>query len=340
MDPSAMTELIFGLPEQMETALQLASSADLRIPGRSFKNICVLGMGGSAIGGDIVRSYAFHTLRLPMWVNRHYELPACVDEHSLVIACSYSGGTEETLAAYQQAVDRRAAIVCITSGGQLTEQAERHGHPIVRIPGGQPPRSALGYLCIPILTCLAQNGLMPPQEAAIEESVAVLRHMCETLHPDVQENTALIIAQQLYGKIPLILGSVPHVEAVAQRWKGQLSENAEVMAFANVFPELNHNEIMGWGPYRDLNRNIKVVYLRDREEHHRIRLRMTISKAIFEKHTGEVLEVHSSGTGLLARMFSLILWGDVVSLYLAFLNQVDPTAIENIDYLKRSLTNS
>ncbi len=338
-DRSGMLQLILDFPEQMENALALAKKADIRIRDKSIKNICVLGMGGSAIGGDIIRSYLFNALKIPFYVNRFYKIPAFVDEHSLVFACSYSGNTEETLSAYQQAIQQNATIVGITAGGQLAETVKHRGQGIISIPGGQPPRSALGYLSIPLLYCLAANGFIPEQESVITETVSVLRELRNTLKPDATENEAEQLSRKLYRKIPLILSSTPYLDAVTLRWKGQFSENSEIMAFANVFPELNHNEIMGWGPYGDVNGNFKVVYLDDIKEHERVRRRMEVSEEMFLRQTDEVLRVRSRGETLLARIFSLIFIGDMVSFYLAIRNKVDPTAIKNIDFLKHSLTN-
>jgi len=340
IDRSGMLQLILDFPEQVENALSLAKKEDLCIRDKSIKNICVLGMGGSAIGGDIIRSYLFNALKIPFYVNRFYKIPAFVDEHSLVFACSYSGNTEETLSAYRQAIQQNATIVGITSGGQLTEEVKRRGQGIISIPGGQPPRSALGYLSIPLLTCLAANGFIPEQESVITETISVLRELRATLKPEATENEAEQLSGKLFRKIPLILSSAPYLDAVALRWKSQFSENSEIMAFANVFPELNHNEIMGWGPYVDVNRNFKVVYLDDTKEHERVRRRMEVSEEIFTRQTDEVLRVKTRGETLLSRIFSLIFIGDMVSFYLAIRNQVDPTAIKNIDFLKQALTNS
>lgn len=337
-DQQGMLDRILDFPQQLQDALSLSKSANFSLPGKHIRNICVSGMGGSAIGGDIVGSYLSGVLKIPFAVNRFYQLPNYIDANSLVITCSYSGNTEETLSAYDDAVDRKAQIVCVSSGGTLANKAASNGHPIFSVPSGFPPRSALGYLIVPILYSLHFAGLSEDPEADILETIDLLGQLAEEYHPDKRNNLAKEISCSLKYKIPLIYVSVSGFEAVAWRWKGQLSENSKVMAFCNVFPELNHNEIMGWGPNAELNRKYQVVYLRDRDDHNRVKKRMQISKSIIEEYTNSIVEVESRGNSLLTRIFSLIFLGDMVSLYLAILNQVDPTSIKNIDFLKQELT--
>jgi glucose/mannose-6-phosphate isomerase len=338
IDPQGMQDLILAFPEQLEHAIQISRTTGLSLDGGDIRNICVMGMGGSAIGGDIVRCYLNPVLTIPLVVNRFYAAPDFVNADSLVLVSSYSGDTEETIAGYQDAIRRKARIVCTASGGRVKELAAQHGHPIFTIPGGAPPRSALGYLAVPILFALHAADLIADPEPDLREAIAVLTTLRDELHPDVAENPAAQMAGRLHGKIPLIYAAVQPMEAVAMRWKGQLSENSKVMAFCNVFPELNHNEIVGWGPRHELSKTFQVIYLRDGQDHDRVKRRMSITKRVIERHAGAVLEVASRGSGLLARMFSLLFFGDLVSLYLATLNGVNPTSIDNIDYLKAQLS--
>ena len=334
-DSAGMLNRILNLPQQIQHAMAISQAASFKFQTEIF-NVCVAGMGGSAIGGDIVRACLSDVITVPFIVSRYYSLPKFVDNKSLVIVCSYSGDTEETLSAYDDALAKRATIVCVTSGGSLAEKARVNGHPLVLVPGGYPPRAALGYLTTPLFYILFFAGMISNPKKELQESVEVLTGLADAYHPRVASNRAQEIAYALQGKIPLIYTAAAGLEPVAMRWKGQLSENSEVMAFYNVFPELNHNEVMGWGPLQEINRNFRPVYLRDRHLHHNILKRMQITKTILEQHTEGVVEVESSGTSLLARMFSLIFLGDMVSLYLAILNRVDPTAIGNINYIKRS----
>lgn len=337
-DSQGMLNRILKFPEQLQHAQSISKAVEVPFGSEQILNICVAGMGGSAISGDIARSYLSDTLKIPILVNRSYTLPNFVNEHSLMIVNSYSGNTEETLEAYEDACKREAKIVCVTSGGKLAEKAKAHGDPIYFIPTGYPPRSALGYLTVPLLFTLYDIGLTPNPEKDLLESVNLLAALREQYHPDSGDNLAKQISYQLENKIPLIYGSVSRFDAVAFRWKTQLSENSEVLAFYNAFPELNHNEIMGWGPLQEINRNFQVIYLKDSGDHPQVKKRMNIVKEILEQKTGPVIEVESRGQSLLARIFSLVFLGDMVSFYLAILNRVDPTPVEKIDYLKQRLS--
>ncbi|MFQ6113220.1 MAG: bifunctional phosphoglucose/phosphomannose isomerase [bacterium] len=336
-DSSDLLSRILKFPEQLQHAQTLSKSVEIAFEADRILNICVTGMGGSAMSGDIVRTYLSDVLKIPIFVNRYYSLPNFVDEHSLVIVTSYSGDTEETLEAYDVAGARHAKIICVTSGGLLGEKAKFDRHPIYLIPTGYPPRSALGYLTVPILYSLHSMALTPNPEADILESVTLLERLAEQYHPNSEDNLAKEISYKLKDKIPLIYASVSRFEAVAFRWKTQLSENSKVLAFYNSFPELNHNEIMGWGPLREINRNFQVICLKDRDDHPKVKQRMSVTKEILEKKTAPIIEVESQGNSLLARILSLVFLGDMVSFYLAILNQVDPTPVKNIDYLKQRL---
>lgn len=337
-DHSGMLERILGMSQQLQGAVEISRRVDWGAAASPPSAVCFGGMGGSAISGDLVRSYLQDRVHVPMAVSRYYSLPAFVNENTLVFLTSYSGNTEETLSAYDLAAQRQARIVCITSGGVLGERARADGCPVVAIPSGHPPRSALGYLTVPLLYGLMAAGCVTEDlESEIQATIEELGRLAEIYAPERDDNLAKTIAHKLEGKIPLVYSSVQNFEAVGLRWKGQLSENSKVLAFANVFPELNHNEIVGWGPRRELSRLFQVIYLKDREDHPQIQKRMGITREIIEQHSEPVIEVESSGASRLARIFSLIFLGDMVSLYLAVLNRVDPTPVANIDLLKSKL---
>jgi len=337
-DADGMLEKILEFPQQLRHALKLAKSGNISLNNEKIQNICVCGMGGSAIGGDLVRSCFNDRLDIPFSVNRYYQVPNFINENSLVIVCSYSGNTEETLSAYEDAHQRKAQIVCVTSGGILGDKAASNNHPVFSVPSGYPPRSALGYLLVPILYCLFLTGQIASPESDILETIEVLENLAGECDPDKNDNFAKQISRSLKSKIPLIYASVAGFEPVTWRWKGQLCENSKVLAFCNVFPELNHNEIMGWGSLDEINKKFQVIYLRDRDDASQINKRMELTRKIVEQHTGDsIIEIKSRGESLLTRIFSLILLGDMVSLYLAIENHVDPTSIKNIDFLKQGL---
>lgn len=335
-DRDGMLQRILDFPEQLRDALELSNSKKIKIDKSKVRNICIAGMGGSGIGGDIAAACVRSTQPVPITVNRHYRLPGFVDEHTFVITCSYSGETEETLSAFQDAVDRGAQVVCVSSGGQLSERARELGLTCFSVPEGSPPRAALGYLTAPVLTCLQYLGMMTDLSSKLEETMTVLTALRQEMHPEVDDNLAKKVSRALRDKTPLLYSGSDGMESVAVRWKGQFCENSKVLAFCNFFPELNHNEIMGWGE-QTLNGNFQVVYLKDRGDHPQVQRRMAITRDILQQKGGTVIDVQSRGESLLARLFSLIFLGDLISLYLAILKEVDPTAIDNINYLKNEL---
>ncbi len=337
-DRSGMLSLIIDLPGQVEEALQICGGVDLSALSAQVRNVCICGMGGSAIGGDLIGACVADELKRPFFVNRNYTLPGFVGDGSLVVVCSYSGNTEETLAAYEAANARQAQIVCITGGGALGERADANGHTLIRLPGGQPPRSALGYLAIPVVHVLHAARLISDRSHQIAEMVAVLETLRERLRPESSNNPANEIATQLQGGVPLIYADTALAPVVA-RWRGQLCENSKMLAFGNVFPELNHNEIVGWGQGK-LDRLFRVVLLRDKAESPGIRRRMALTEQIIGKHGTPVIQVESTGQSVFARFFSLTYLADFVSFYLAIHNEVDPGSIENIDLIKAGLRDS
>ncbi len=317
----------------------MALSLSLPPAGRPA-NLIVAGLGGSAIGGDVVRSILGGTLRLPLWVSRDYRLPDFAGTDSLVFACSYSGNTEETLSAYDEALNAGASVVCIASGGRLAERARADGRPVVLIPGGMPPRAALGHSALALLGALRALGLVDGLKPPLEEAAAVVSGMAQRYCGDVpaDRNPAKKIAQSLHGKIVAIYGGCGLLDSAAARWRGQLEENAKNLALHHVLPEMNHNEILGWQFPPSLLREIGIVFLRDRGDHPQVQRRFELTKQIVAARSGAVHEVWSEGSSRLARIFSVIYLGDFVSLYLAYLNGVDPTSIDAIDYLKRELS--
>ena len=335
-DTLNMRKLLSEFPLQIENAVRLAKESRLPLVPRRVRNIVVTGLGGSAIGGDLVRSFVADELAIPFIVNRHYFLPEFVDKHSLVIVSSYSGNTEETIAAHEDAAKRKAQVLCITSNGETERLAKRYRHPTIIIPKGFPPRAALGYSFFPLLVALARLRLVKSKDKEIRETIGLLKEKSER-YGSFNDNEAMRIADQLYGKIPVVYSAAEWFDSVNLRWRGQFCENAKVLAFGHVVPEMNHNELVGWKVLKDQMKDTAVLFLRDRGIHPRVLVRMDIMKTIIAQYTDTVVEVESEGTSLLARMFSLIYLGDWASFYLAILNKVDPTPVKVIDYLKGEL---
>ncbi|HTR80480.1 MAG TPA: bifunctional phosphoglucose/phosphomannose isomerase [Bacteroidota bacterium] len=337
-DRSGMFGLIAGFPRQIEEAVAIGEAAHIKLPISKVHNIVVSGLGGSAIGGDLLRSYLADEIGVPIAVSRHYFLPKYVDERSLVVISSYSGNTEETISSLNDAGRRKAKILCITSGGEVKRIALKKKYPLIEIPGGLPPRAALGYSFFPTLIALSHLGFYRSKKKEISETVSLLKEKSKHYgDPTSPDNKALRIAETLHGKLPVVYSSADRFDTVNVRWRGQFSENAKILAYGHVFPELNHNEIVGWEVLKDIMKKIHVIILRDKGDHGRVRLRMDITKEIIREFAAGITELQSEGESLLARMFSLLYLGDWVSFYLAILNGVDPTPVKKIDYLKESL---
>lgn len=339
VDKSQMALRIQTLHEQFETVFTILNEKS-RISKNKVRNIVVTGLGGSAIGGDLIRTYVSDECPIPIIVNRNYTLPAFVDYSTLVIVSSYSGNTEETVSAYQDAIKRKAQIFCITSGGKVEQLALKHKHYTVKIPSGAPPRTAIGYLLVAMLQTLTAFGLISSKEKEITETARYLKEksLAYANYNDAQ-NLAVTVAQKCFKKLPIIYTSDDFTSAVGVRWKQQICENAKMLAYSNVFPELNHNELVGWNQYKDLLKKTVVIMLHDKSDYRRTAFRMNVTKSIVEKYTSEVIDIESEGKSLLTRLFSLILLGDWVSYYLSILNGVDATPVEAIDFLKTSLSN-
>ena len=340
IDPNGMYDLIYRFPSQFEDALNITDAVELPDWNTNqIKKIVVAGLGGSAIGGDLVRSYLAEKLNVPFFISRNYNLPNFVDESTLVFISSYSGNTEETLSAYDDAQKRKAKMIAISSGGKVKEKALQDKITWVNIPKGFQPRAALGYSFVPILVMLERLGFVQGEKDQIKGTKDFLSSNRSKYEMElgVEKNFAKKNASELHKKLPLIYAATDHFDAVSTRWKGQICENAKMLAFSNVFPEFNHNELVGWKILSEYRDDLIVVILKDRDDHPRIKRRMEIVKGIIEKEGVRVIGAESCGETLLSRMFSLIQLGDFISFYLAILNGEDPTPVKVIDFLKNEL---
>jgi len=336
LDKSGMLELIYHLPDNCEEAIKIARDSIRGLRFHNIVNVVVTGLGGSAIGGDLIRMISQARSVIPIVVNRDYTLPAFVDEKTLVIASSYSGNTEETLASYREALKRKAKVLVITTGGELKKKAQSDEVPVITVPGGMSPRAALGYSFFPLLVVLEEQGIVPRKHFKIEETIKLLKETRDRLYPEVPEtdNPAKLLAIKLFGKLPVIYGIAGITEVIAVRWKGQFNENSKHPAFFNVFPELNHNEIMGYEGDKALLSKMEIVILRSPEENDRIKKRIDITRSLIEGVVGGITEIWPEGESSLERMLYHIIFGDYVSAYLAILNRKDPTEIDFINRLK------
>lgn len=339
LDQKDMHGLLESFPLQLEKSIALTHSFPLpNWKNFKFENIVLAGMGGSAIGGDLVRSYVTYQLKIPFQISRHYLLPNFVSQNSLVLVSSYSGNTEETLSIYAIAKKRKAKIIAITSGGKLFRLAKQDKIPALLVPGRLPPRAALGYSWGALLILLSRLGLIKNQTGLIKEASSFLAKQTVKYQKSTitSKNPAKDLAERVYQKIPIIYSACDYFDTVAIRWKQQICENAKNLAFVNFFPEFNHNELVGW-QNDNLKPDFTVLFLKDKDDHKRIKARMEVVKEIIESQKIEIIEIESRGKSLLSRMLYLIQLGDWTSYYLAILNGVDPTPIKVIDYLKNQL---
>lgn len=329
---------IRDLPAQCRQAWSQASAMDLPSEYRQADQVVVLGMGGSAIGGDLLRDAVAGEYPLPIRVLRDYTLPADVGARALVIASSYSGETEETLAAFLEAARRGCRLVVVAGGGRLLAEAQRLGLPLLTIQYKGEPRAALGYSFFFLLGLLHRLGLVGDKSKDLEEMVRVLEDLGLRLEPGVPlaRNPAKELAARLQGRLAVIYGA-GILEGVARRWKGQINENAKSWAFFESFPELNHNSVVGYDLPRDLASLILVILLYSDLLHPRIKRRYQITQEILDRKGVGFEVVTSEGEAILSHMMSSVLLGDYVSYYLALLNGVDPSPVEVISFLKERL---
>lgn len=337
MKNEAMMRHLWEMPGQFEYGLQ--HEALIPVVKSEINNIVVSGMGGSAIGGDILRCLALSRARVPVLVNRSYDIPYLVGPDTLFLAVSYSGGTEETLAAYEQARQRGAQIVCVSSGGQLEKLAHAHGYPHIKVPGGLMPRAANGFIFGPLAILLEKAGILAGMEDELRETIEILYQMREELNPQAEEqgNTARQAARAMKNALPVIWGAYGPSDTAALRWKAQINENAKSPAYYATFPELNHNEIVGFQFPPEIIGEICLVVLRDLQDHPRIIKRMDITKKLVEGRIKNLVEVSGRGRSWLARYYSLTYVGDYASTYLAEEYGIDAIPIPVIDYLKAEL---
>jgi glucose/mannose-6-phosphate isomerase len=339
-DPKGMYALATGFPEQCRAALRIAEGAPIGLEASGVRQVVLTGLGGSAAGGDFARAIFEAQARVPFSVNRDYSLPGYVGSDTLVFATSYSGNTEETLSAYADARRRGARIVVVTSGGELARRAAADHVPVVTIPGGQPPRTAMGFMLVPVLVAAAKLGLLPTQDIAGAANEAETASKVWRAESPTTANEAKRLAQALHGAVGVLYGLGGWPTVVAGRWKGQINENAKQHVFAHALPEMNHNEILGWeGAHRQGVARWVTLLLEDGTESDRMKLRAKVTLDLVSR-AGEVHRVKATGTTLLAKMLSLALLGDFVSLYLAALNEEDPCTIRSIDQIKQALADA
>jgi glucose/mannose-6-phosphate isomerase len=340
-DKLGMLGHLHAFPEQCRKAWEKVMKFELPHLHTGISNVVILGMGGSAIGGDFVRWLALAESKAPVWVHRDYGLPPFVDANTLVIASSYSGNTEETLSAFTESLANQCRKLAITSGGKLRQLAEKEGLPVFVIDYKAPPRAAFPHSFIPLVGIFQKLGLLADKSADVQEGVEVLNKLSGDLVETrpLASNPAKQLAARLQGRVAVIYGAEIFSE-VARRWKGEFNENSKTWAFFESFPELNHNAAVGYELPVEAKDRILVFMLRSPSLHPRNSLRYEVTAKLLAKAGIPHEFVEATGKSALAQMLSLVLLGDYASFYLSMLNEVDPTSTDAINFVKQYLARS
>jgi len=342
LDSLQMIDLTMAYPHQFRDGLTLGMSFPLPARPDRVDEVVLLGTGGgSAASANLLRSYLFDRSAVPIISVQGYNAPAYVDQHSIVIAISHSGKTEEINSSAAQAIDRGATVIGLGAGGRLKEMLTAAGRPYLDVPGGFMPRIAIGYIMMPLLALLHRWGLAPFSKAEFDHAMDEMTRLAEAYRPERSTalgNEAKRLAEALAPFIPVVYGFADHYDAVAWRIKNQMGENAKYMAFWNTIPHLHHDEAVGWDMQPELCRNLGFLLLRDSEaESSQMAKRWSATTEILTERMGRVESAYATGTGRLARMLSLVLLGDFLSIYLAIRKGVDPTPVAIIDLFKRKV---
>ncbi len=339
LDPDDMRGAIRAFPDHLATGWDRGEAAEsFGLDAARLDGVVVCGMGGSAIGGDLVRGWVEASSPLPFMVNRGYALPGWVGAETLVIVSTYSGGTEETLSAFADARARGARCLVVTSGGQALQQAEADGLDHVVIPGGLQPRAALGYSLGVVLRIARALGLAELPDSVVADALDAARDRAAAHDQDADGNPARDLSADWVGALPVVYTGTGLLEAVGMRWRTQIHENAKHPAVGNVLPELDHNEIMGFEAAPDaLAQAMQVVALRDADDHPQVAKRFEATSELLHSAVGGWTEIAVADSSRLDRMLSLVQLGDAASFWLAMRKGVDPTPVETIQQLKKTL---
>ena len=325
-----MKELVNQFSNQLAEAIAIGKRATLSESNKLINNVLITGLGGSGIGGKIVLDIVSNEVNVPIVINNTYTLPKFVNENTLVIVSSYSGNTEETVQALETAIAKRAQIACITSGGKVLEIAQKHQLNHIVIPAGNPPRSMLAYSLTQQFFIFRHYGLTHTNFIdKIEDLIGKLENHKQEIKAQANQIASEILNRRV------VIYSESTLEGVAVRLRQQLNENSKELCWHHVFPEMNHNELVGWAGGKE---DISVILLRNSIDFERNKVRMEISKEVFKKYTKSVIEINSIFDNLLENSIYLILVGDWISVYLAELKQVDPIEIDVINHLKSQLS--
>lgn len=324
-----MKELVAEFPAQLREAMEIAEGFTIdSIP--EFDNVLICGLGGSGIGGTILSQLIAEDCPVPITASKDYTIPGFVSDRTLLIACSYSGNTEETLEALQAAIDAGTQFVCVSSGGQLSEWAATHQWPIIHIPSGYPPRAAFGFSLIQLFRLASAYGL-----SKVDWKRSVVRAM-EHMEANQEKisHEAHQLAESVQHHIPIVYSS-GWLEGVATRWRQQINENAKMLCWHHYYPEMNHNELVGW---RNENHDLAVIFLTSGFDHNRVVRRMELTESVYRKYTPHIHHCAALGETRIEQALHLIHLGDWMSVHLADFKGADAVEVKVIDWLKGELS--
>ena len=324
-----MNDYIDDFSNHLREAIEIANNTNLTSCTKEIRNILICGLGGSGIGGAIVSDIISPKVNIPITSTKDYSIPNFVNEHTLVIANSYSGNTEETLYALEKCQAKDAEIAVITSGGKLKAIAEENKYNKIIIPGNQPPRAMFGYAFTELFFMLNHYGII---DDSFKSGFTKTIELLDTEKSDIQEQ-AMSLAKKMYKQTPVIYVA-NGFEGVAVRFRQQINENSKMLCWHHVVPEMNHNELLGW---RTNVNDLAVVYFRNKSDYDRNQIRMDINKKVISEYTDNISEIWSKGDSLIENSLYHINLGDWVSWYLSEMNNVDAIEIDVIDFLKGEL---
>ena len=334
-DPENQFNVLVNSFEQIEFAWK--NKINLKeLKGKTFSSIIVSGLGGSAISGDLLQNFLGNELKVPYSVNRNYSLPAFVNKDTLLIASSYSGNTEETIEVTKKGIKKKCSIIAITTGGAIGKIANENKIPVVKLKKGFQPRYALGVSFFSLLKVIQELGLISDQSKIVKKIISLWRTKGKEYSRE--GNYAYKVASDILGFLPMIYSVSDVTSAVGYRFKCQLNENSKLHAFHNVFPELDHNEVIGWETFQEKKLQTKVFNIIDKNYHSQVKKRFKITSELIRQSNAEIINIKSNENDFKVRLMDMIYLCDWISYYAAVLRGKDPTEIDNINILKKSLS--
>ncbi len=341
IDKEGMLEIEENFYLQLLESREIASKVKWeKIKGKDFSGIAFLGMGGSGFVGDIIKALVKDDIDVPVEIVKGYNLPSFIKDSWLVVSVSYSGNTEETISATGQAMDRGCEVLIVCSGGKLENTARNNDKVIIKVPAGMQPRGAIGYLFFSTYLALGYLNIVNIPSRDIEEALDLIKEKANLYRREVSsdKNPAKKLALKISNNLPIVYGTEGLLAAIAYRLKCELNENSKTPCWWNEFPELNHNETVGWERLKETTRKFILLVLREKEEGIRIKTRIEVTLNLIRENVSEIVEIPVEGKSKLANALSTMYLGDITSVYLALLAGINPSPVEKIQLLKAELS--